>query len=143
MGILVGAGTAQAQDASAVPSAAREAAQECIESINEREFEDSWDDAAPSFRERVERTRWVQRGTRLADSLGTPSARTLMAAQRRDSLRQTAGPFVVFTYRATFEDAPFEETLVLMKVEEDWRVAGYRLVPPAPSPAPLPLRTER
>lgn len=132
----MGVGAAQAQQTSDATQAAREAAGEWIESMNEQEFEDSWEEAAPSFRERGDREQWVRRGRHLADSLGTPSSRTLMAVQVRDSLRQTSGPFVVFTYRATFADTVFEETLVLTQHEDDWRVAGYQFAPPRSAAAP-------
>lgn len=107
--------------------AAQEAAQEWLERIDENDVEDAWEDAAPLFRAQTDREVWTQQAARRADSLDTPSERTLATATRRDSVRQAAGPFVVLTYRATFAAGPFEELLLMARHDEEWRVAGYRV----------------
>jgi hypothetical protein len=67
-----------------------------------------------------------------------------VAATRRDSVRQAAGPFVVLTYRSTFAAGPFEELLLLARHDEEWRVAGYRVASGRRSAPPvLPSSPER
>lgn len=118
--------------------AAQSTAQKWLNEIDGRDFEEAWEDAAPSFRGATGRERWVQANTRLADSLGSPSVRSLNDVQRRDSIRQTAGPFVILTYRATFDETPFEELLVLTRTEDDWRVNGYKISPVSREPPSVP-----
>jgi hypothetical protein len=132
--------------ADAVPAetqrAVRAAAQEWLGLMAEREFEESWEDAAPLLRERIGKDEWRQRATQLVDSIGVPSARTFTTVQARDTLRRNKGPFILLRARATHAAGPFEEHLVLTPVEEEWRVAGYRVTPlrrPAP-PVPQSLR---
>ena len=124
----------------ATQRAVQAAAQEWLGLMAERDFEESWEDAAPLLRERIDREAWRQRVAQLVDSIGVPSARTFTTVQARDTLRQSAGRFVVLRARATHETGVFEEHLVLTPVEEEWRVVGYRVTPlqmPAP-PVPTP-----
>jgi hypothetical protein len=120
---------AQAQEAArAVPEAARTAAQDWLDQIDDRDFADGWEDAAPAFRARIDEDDWTERAGRLADSLGVPSARVPLTARVRDSLRAApAGPVVVLSYRATFADGPCKEELLLVRADEEWRVAGYQV----------------
>ena len=131
LGLGVGIAPVRAQSSDlprAERRAAQEAAQEWLERIDERDVEDAWEDAAPLFRAQTDRAAWTQQAARRADSLGTPSERILATATRRDSVRQAAGPFIVLTYRATFAAGPFEELLLLARHDEEWRVAGYRVM---------------
>lgn len=148
VGLGMSMGAARAQSG-ALPEAQRravqEAAQEWLERIDENDVEDAWEDAAPLFREQTDRAAWTQQATLRADSLGTPSDRAPVSATRRDSVRQAAGPFVVLTYRATFAAGPFEELVLMARHDEEWRVAGYRVMsgrqsapPVLPSASPRP-----
>jgi hypothetical protein len=126
-----------------VPGAAQSAAQEWLDHLEDRDFEDSWEAAAPPFRDRIERDAWVQKSTRLADSLGGPLQRTLTSAQIQDSLRHTAvdGPFALLKYRSRFSAGHYEELLLLMRQDDAWTVAGYEVTPlqtPDPPMPPLP-----
>ena len=131
-GLLL-AGPVRAQSDADAPDtqAARAAAQEWLEQLDDRDFEDAWEEAAAPFRERTDRDAWVGAGTRLADSIGTAAARTLTSAHTRDSLRSAAGPgpFVVLTYRTRFSGGRYEERLLVVRADEDWRVAGYEVRP--------------
>ncbi|PSQ96814.1 MAG: hypothetical protein BRD55_05950 [Bacteroidetes bacterium SW_9_63_38] len=122
----------------ATEQAARTAARAWLGLLAEREFEESWDEAAPLLRERVDRDVWKQRAAQLVDSIGAASARTFTTVQFQDTLRQSTGPFVILRARATYDIGGFEEHLVLTLVDEEWRVAGYRVTPlrrPTPSRA--------
>ena len=122
--------------------AVRTAAREWLGLMAEREFEESWEEAAARFREGVERREWQQRAAQLVDSIGTPSARTFTTVQSRDTLRQSTGPFVILRARAMHADGPFEELLVLTPVDDEWRVAGYQ-VTPLRTPTPPVYRPSR
>lgn len=126
-----------------VPSAAQTAAQEWLDHLEDRDFEDGWDAAAAPFRDRIERDAWVQKSTRLADSLGDPLQRTLTTGQVQDSLRHAAvdGPFALLKYRSRFSDGHYEELILLMQQDDAWTVAGYQVTPlrtPDPSMSSLP-----
>jgi len=145
-GLLLAGPAAHAQSDrphAAAKDAAQTAAQEWLEHLEDPDVEDSWDEAASPFRERTDRESWARDVTRLADSLGSPTARTLASARHRDSLRTAAaqGPFVELTYRSRFADGRYEERLLLARDEEDWRVAGYQVRPlRTSSPNPSPVR---
>jgi len=111
--------------------AAQAAARDWLGQLDDRDFEDAWEEAAAPFRERTDRDVWVGASSRLADSIGTAAARTLTSAQARDSLRTAAGPgpFVVLTYRTRFAGGRYEERLLVVREDEDWRVAGYEVRP--------------
>ena len=117
--------------------AVQAAAQEWLALMAERDFEESWEEAAPLLRERMDRGAWKQRAAQLVDSIGVPSARTFTTVQSRDTLHQSAGPFVILRARATHASGPFEELLVLTPVDEEWRVAGYRVTPLRRSTPPV------
>jgi len=140
-GLLAGpAAHAQSGPHAAAKDAAQAAAQEWLEHLEDPDVDDSWEEAASPFRERTDRESWGRDATRLADSLGTPTARTLVSARHRDSLRTAAGPgpFVKLAYRSRFADGRYEERLLVTREEEDWRVAGYEVRPlRAPDPSPL------
>lgn len=143
--VAVGPVWGQANSLSAeAREATQEAAQEWLDRIDERDVEDAWEEAAPLFRDQTDQEGWTQQATRRADSLGTPSERTLTRTTRRDSVRQAAGPFIVLTYRSTFAAGPFEELLLLARHEEEWRVAGYRVTSlRRPAPPVLPASSSR
>jgi len=115
----------------AVEEAAQAAAQEWLGHLEGPDVEDGWEEAAVSFREHTDREAWARNVARLADSLGTPAARTLASARSRDSLRTPAaeGPFVELTYRSRFADGRYEERLLVAREEGTWRVAGYEVRP--------------
>jgi len=140
-GILLAGPAAQAQSDgphAAAHDAARAAAQEWLEHLEDPDVDDSWEEAAASFRERTDRESWARDVTRLADILGVPAARTLVSAQHRDSLRAPAvpGPFVELRYRSRFADGQYEEWLLVARGEEDWRIAGYEVRPLPGTAAP-------
>lgn len=114
-----------------VPRAAQTAAQDWLDHLEDRDFEDGWDAAAAPFRDRIERDAWVQRSTRLADSLGDPLQRTLTSGQVQDSLRHAPddGPFALLKYRSRFSDGHYEELLLLVQQDDAWTVAGYQVTP--------------
>lgn len=142
LGLSASGGPSVLAQPDAVPAeterAVRAAAQEWLALMAERDFEESWEDAAPLLRERMDQNAWRQRAAQLVDSIGVPSTRTFTTVQARDTLRQTAGPFVVLRARATHATGPFEEHLVLTPVDEEWRVAGYRVTPLRRSTPPVP-----
>jgi hypothetical protein len=50
--------------------------------------------------------------------------------QYRNSLRTVpGGPFVILTYRSTFEGGRAEELLLTVREEATWKVVGYRVTP--------------
>lgn len=130
--LLAGPVRAQSGDDPAPDTeAAQAAAREWLDQLDDRDFEDAWEAAAAPFRERTDRDAWTRTGARLADSIGTAAARTLTSAQSRDSLRAAGGtgPFVVLAYRTRFPGGRYEERLLVVRTDEDWRVAGYEVRP--------------
>jgi len=140
--IVAGGGRPAHAQTDDVPQAVETAAQEWLDQLADRDFEDSWEAAAAPLRDRIERDAWVQTSTRLVDSLGGPLQRTLTTSQVQDSLRHPAldGPFATLKYRSRFSGGHYEELLILVPQEDDWAVAGYQVRPlRTPDPPMLPI----
>ncbi len=115
---------------------AQAAATEWLTLVEDGDFEDSWEAAAAPFRERIEEEQWEERGERLRDSLRARSRRTRSMVQYRDSLRDiSGGPFVILTYRSSFEGGRVEEVLVTVREDATWKVTGYQVTPLLPDSA--------
>ena len=145
--LLVGPARAQSGGTHAADKqAAQSAAQEWLALLEDRDFEDSWEEAAaPCRAQQTGLDAWTQTATRLADSVGAPAARTLTSAQYQDSLRAAAaeGPFVILKYRTRFAAGRYEELVLVVRGEDDWRVAGYRVSPLRTPDPPMPTLPER
>lgn len=115
---------------------ARAAAQSWLRLVDEGDFEESWEAAAPVFRERVPQETWEERGDLLRDSIQTGVNRTRTMVEYRDSLRRiTGGPFVILKFRSSPGDLSVEETVLTARIDDAWNVAGYQVTPLRRMPA--------
>lgn len=123
--------------------AAHVAAQTWLRRVDDGAWGPAWDEAASLLRDAVPRERWRKQGARARDTLGALRSRRLARGQYRDTLRQAtgAGPFVLLQYRSSFESGLYLETVLAVRADETWTVAGYEVAPvtaPANRKKPLP-----
>lgn len=134
--LVVPIGSAAAQDPSLGEHAeaketAREVTEQWLELTDAGDFGESWDEGAPMMQQQISREAWVEQGKQAKDKLKSLQSRQFTRAQYRDSLQQAPsdGPFVLLTYRSEFEVGSFEETVLAVKEEDQWKVAGYQVSP--------------
>lgn len=112
---------------------ARVAAASWLEEIDDGDFDDSWEAAASVFQARVSKEAWEEEGRRLRDSVQTPTRRTVTMVKYRDALRQAGdGPVVILKYRSEIGGTVIQETVVTIRENTSWKVAGYQMTPRPP-----------
>lgn len=117
----------------AATQAAQEAAQGWLRHVDSGAWATAWDELAPGLRDTVSQEQWRKRGSRARSTLGTSRSRQITRAQYRDTLGQSpgAGPAVVLKYHSTFGANLYVETILTLRTDEAWRVAGYEIAPVA------------
>lgn len=125
----VGAQPTASSHASA-KEAARAAAASWLEEIDNGNFDDAWEAAASVFQARVSEDAWEEEGRRLRDSVQTGTNRTATMVKYRDALRQAEdGPVVILKYRSALGETIIQETVVTIRENTSWKVAGYQVTP--------------
>ena len=117
--------------------AAQEAATEWLELTDTGEFAQSYEQSAALMTEKVNQKQWEQKIGQREKQLGALQSREFAEAQYRDSLQQLPdGEYVLLRYESQFEKAKFNEVLLAMKEDGEWKVASYTLRPMRPSAPP-------
>lgn len=117
--------------------AAQEAATEWLELTDTGEFAESYEQSAALMTEKVKQKQWEQKIGQRKRQLGALQSREFAEAQYRDSLQQLPdGEYVLLRYEAQFEKAKFNEVLLTVKENDEWKVASYTLRPMRPSTPP-------
>lgn len=117
--------------------AAQEAATEWLELTDTGEFAKSYEQSASMMTDKVEQKQWEQKIGQREKQLGALQAREFAEAQYRDSLQQMPdGEYVLLRYESQFEKAKFNEVLLTMKEDGEWKVASYTLRPMRPATPP-------
>lgn len=124
------------RELTATEQAAQATVEEWLRHVEGGAWETAWDAAAPGLRDSVSQEQWQTRGTRVHEALGPVHSRQLTRVQYRDTLRQASetGPVVVLQYHSTFGTDLYVETVLALRTEEAWRVAGYEIAPVAGHP---------
>ncbi|HEU4581103.1 MAG TPA: DUF4019 domain-containing protein [Polyangiaceae bacterium] len=95
--------------------------------IDQEEFAQSWDSAAPLFKSSVKSEDWGNAVRNARKPLGALSSRKFRATEYKTSLPGAPdGEYVVVYYDTSFaQKQSAREIVTLMKTDGDWRVAGY------------------
>jgi len=105
-----------------------EAAKSWLGLVDSRHYRESWQEAAPFFKEKVQEADWVKMIAPVRDPLGDVKSRDLIGAQYTTSLPGAPqGEYVVMQFGTTFQNKPDAvETVTPMKDGGGvWRVSGY------------------
>lgn len=115
-------------------AAAREVADDWLESLDAGEFATTWREAAVVFQNSIDEDEWVEQASSLRQQVGEIEGREFVASESAtDPEGAPPGEYVNVQYRSEFGTAgPAAEVVVLMDEEErGWRVVGYFLQPPS------------
>jgi len=105
-----------------------EAAKSWLELVDSKKYRESWEEAAPFFKEKVSEAIWVKMVASVRDPLGEVKSRDLIGAQYATSLPGAPpGEYVVIQFRTSFQNKPGAiETVTPMKDDKGaWKVSGY------------------
>jgi hypothetical protein len=108
--------------------AATRAALTWLELVDAGRHDQSWEEAAPGFKEAVSRLKWDRALRAVRTPLGRCRARKLRSRKLVDALPGAPrGPYVVIEFDTAFERQPEAvETITPGRGEDGrWRVAGY------------------
>ncbi|HUL95549.1 MAG TPA: DUF4019 domain-containing protein [Usitatibacter sp.] len=104
------------------------AAQTWLATVDAGRYEQSWDDAAAYFREKISKEKWEDALRKSRAPLGGVLSRKVRtAAYARDLPNAPPGDYVVAQLDTRFENRPLAEEMVTAMREADgtWKVAGY------------------
>ena len=103
------------------------AAEKWLELLDRGAYGAGWDQAAPFFQEGMSKHRWETSLPGVRDGFGQALGRKLRQATYSTQLPNTPpGEYVVIQFDSRFEKRPLTTEIVTpMKVEGQWRVAGY------------------
>jgi hypothetical protein len=107
---------------------ATRAADAWLELVDAGRYGASWDAAAATFQDAIERVKWETTVDDVRGKLGLVAKRKLRAARHARSLPNSPeGEYVVIENVTNFENRPLStETVTLMKQKDgSWKVAGY------------------
>ena len=118
------AGAAQADEKT---DAAVIAAKSWLALVDAKEYEKSWQEAAPFFKDKVKEGQWSEMIAAARKPLGVMKSRELSSAVFKASLPGAPdGEYVVIQFKTSFTDKRESvETVTPMKADGTWRVSGY------------------
>lgn len=117
--------TAQADEKT---DAAIAAAKEWLALIDAKEYQKSWQEAAPFFKEHVKEQLWEQQIALVRGPLGQAESRELLGAQFTKTLPGAPeGEYVVIQFKTNFAEKPdsIETITPMLTGDGSWRVSGY------------------
>ncbi|MFN8058494.1 MAG: DUF4019 domain-containing protein [Vicinamibacterales bacterium] len=110
------------------PADAVAAALAWLELIDNGQFEESWNRAAPLFKAAVERQRWAETIRRVREPLGRMMSRTQTSARATTSMPGGPdGAYVIVQFESEFEHkkSAVETVTPMLDERQVWRVSGY------------------
>jgi hypothetical protein len=119
--------TPPANPHAAEEQAAHASADAWLALIDQKQFAQSWDAAAPLFQSSVTKEKWESAVKAAREPLGDVSSRKFRATEYKTSLPGAPpGQYVVVYYETAFaQKQGTTESLTLMKSDDAWKVAGY------------------
>lgn len=108
--------------------AATASAKAWLELVDTAKYKESWQEAAPFFKERVPEETWVNAVTSVRAPFGNVVSRELIGARYTKSLPGAPdGEYVVIQYKTAFQNkAGAIETITPMLTPDGaWKVSGY------------------
>lgn len=103
-------------------------AERWLETVDEKRYGESWDEAASYFKRAVPKEKWTEQLEAARTPLGAVKSRELIGAKRTKELPGAPdGDYVVIQFRTSFENKESAVELVtpMMDGDRGWRVSGY------------------
>lgn len=135
MAALLALVTAAAAAGGPAPEGARPAAEAWVALVDQGEFGQAWDEAAPYFQKHMARDKWVEALEQHHTPLGQVTERRYVETKViNDPPGAPKGRYVGFVYDTAFSHgARVYEYVTVLRVDGQWRTVGYFLRPPEPS----------
>lgn len=104
-----------------------EAAKSWLKIVDAKEYKKSWTEAAPHFKSKVTGETWEKLVPSVRDPLGEVKSREPQSTTFTNSLPAAPdGEYAVNEFKTSFANKEAAvETVVLMKADGVWKVAGY------------------
>lgn len=111
--------------------AAQKSAEQWLGLVDAGNYDESWNQAAEIFREKVTKEAWNNDVSAVRGQTGKLKSRKLKSAQSTESLPNApAGKYIILQYDSSFNAGPAVETVVLMEQKDNsWKVSGYFVKP--------------
>ncbi len=126
-GLMLAALAVQAAAPQSGSGPAMQAATAWLQLVDRGQYAQSWNEAAPAFRQAVSESRWVRDVRAVRSPLGKPVHRSLRAARYTTHLPGAPdGRYWVIEENAEFAHKHAAvETIVLAQSGKGWKVTGY------------------
>lgn len=110
---------------------AADAAQGWLQKVDAGAWEAAWEGAADLLADSLTQEEWSEQGAQAWDEIGALRSRRLTRSQPWSPLDHgdTEGPFVLLRYRAEYDAGLYVETVLTVKSDDAWKVAGYEVAP--------------
>jgi Protein of unknown function (DUF4019) len=108
--------------------AAQQAAESWLLLVDSAKYEESWEEAASTFKAAISKADWKAQIQSARDPLGKNKSRKLIEAKYTKSLEGApAGEYVVIQYESSFEKQESVTETIVPMLDKDgkWRVSGY------------------
>ena len=116
--------------------AARQAAEEWLAYIDEGDIAQSYETAAQLLKDQVTQEDWEQSIGEVQGQTGELQSRSFSTAQALPAPSEDPqGEYLAVQYASDYARLPVQESVVLVKEEDTWKVAGYLVRPAEPTPA--------
>ena len=109
--------------------------QSWLQEIDDGKYEQSWNDAAPSFQKAITAEKWATTSSKVRKPLGQCNARKMASAVRQGSVTgpagTTLGDFILAQFDTSFENLKYAvETVTFEKAPDGtWKASGYYIKP--------------
>ncbi|MDD5546426.1 MAG: DUF4019 domain-containing protein [Candidatus Omnitrophica bacterium] len=109
---------------------AKIAAKNWLESVDQKNYAKSYDDAAEFFKVMVKKDEWINTLTNLRSMLGPVESRELISEKYQEKMPGAPdGEYVIIVYKTDFRKKSDAREVVVPMLDKDgkWRVSGYHI----------------
>lgn len=109
---------------------AKIAAKSWLESVDQKNYAKSYDDAAEFFKAMVKKNEWIDTLTSLRSMLGPVESRELISEEFKNKMDGAPdGEYVIIVYKTDFRKKSDAREIVVPMLDKDgkWRVSGYHI----------------
>ncbi|MCV2884729.1 DUF4019 domain-containing protein [Aestuariibacter sp. AA17] len=95
--------------------------------VDSKDYTSSWEQAAPFFQAQISSAQWIETIEEIRTPLGKVVSREITGSSNQKALPGAPeGEYLVLTLSTDYtHKSDATETVVLSKVDRDWRVVGY------------------
>ena len=129
-GLLIAAFTFTLCYAATPEKKAEKSAKQWLELVDNKNYAQSYDEAASFFKAMVDKNSWIQTCGRLRDMLGEVQSRKLISATRETRMSGAPdGEYIVLVFKTTFRKKADAQEIIVPMLDSDgkWRVSGYHI----------------